>query len=82
MLMIDLATVALLTTVLLTLTGAALVFALWKGSKVVQLDPQDVERLFNLHLDNRWNGIERRNGVDRRSGKDRRNGTDRRQFTK
>ena len=80
--MIDLATVALLTPVLLTLTGVALVFALWRGSKVVQLDSQEVERLFNLHVDKRRNGIERRNGVDRRTGEDRRSGTDRRQSTK
>jgi hypothetical protein len=80
--MINLATVALITPLLLTLVGIALLVTLWKGSKVVQLDPQDVERLFNLHVDKRWNGIERRNGVDRRSGKDRRSGTDRRQSTK
>jgi len=64
--------------ILLTLTGVALVFGLWKGSRVVQLDPQDIERLFDLHVDKRWNGIERRNGVDRRSGQDRRSGFDRR----
>jgi len=80
-LMIDIATVALITPVLITLTGIALFFALWKGSKVVQLDPQDVEKLFDLRPDQRWNGIERRNGVERRSGKDRRGGTDRRQRT-
>ncbi len=79
MVMIDIATVALITPVLITLTGIALFFALWKGSKVVQLDPQDVERLFDPHADKRWNGAERRTGVDRRSGKDRRGGTDRRQ---
>jgi hypothetical protein len=80
--MIDLATVALITPVLFTLTGIGLLVTLWKGSKVVQLDHQDVERLFDLHVDKRWNGIERRNGVDRRSGIDRRSGTDRRQSKK
>ena len=78
MLMLDLPTVALLTPVVLALIGAGLVFALWKRSKVVQLDHQDVERLFDLHVDRGWNGIERRKGVDRRSGKDRRSGFDRR----
>jgi hypothetical protein len=78
MLLIDLPTVALLTPVLLALIGVALVFGVWKGSKVVPLDHQDVERLFDLHVDKGWNGIERREGVDRRSGKDRRSGFDRR----
>jgi hypothetical protein len=35
-LMLDPATVALITQVLLTLTGIALLVTLWKGSKVVQ----------------------------------------------
>lgn len=51
--MIDLTTVAVLTLVLLTLTGVALGFSLWKESKVVQLDHQHVERRFNLHVDKR-----------------------------
>jgi len=77
--MIDLATVALITPVLIALSGVALFFALWKGSKVVQLDPQDLERLFALPAERRWNGVDRRNGGERRSGKDRRSGIDRRQ---
>lgn len=79
---IDPASIVLVAPVLLTLTGVAVVFAFWKGSRVIELDPQDLERLFDLHVDTRWNGIERRNGVDRRSGRDRRSGTDRRQSTK
>jgi hypothetical protein len=77
--MIDLATVALIPPALIALSGIALFFALWKGSRVVQLDPQDVERLFDPHADRRWNGVDRRNGGERRTGKDRRSGTDRRQ---
>jgi uncharacterized membrane-anchored protein len=79
---LDLATMAVVTPAVLILASVATMFALWKRSKVIQLDPQEIERLFDLRVDTRWNGIERRSGIDRRSGKDRRGGTDRRQSTR
>jgi uncharacterized membrane-anchored protein len=79
---LDLATMAVLTPAVLILASVATMFALWKRSKVIQLDPQEIERIFDLRADTRWNGIERRSGIDRRSGKDRRGGTDRRQSTR
>jgi hypothetical protein len=81
-LILDLATMAILAPAVLILTSVATMFALWKQSKVIPLDPQEIERLFDLRVDPRWNGIERRGGIDRRSGKDRRSGTDRRQSTR
>lgn len=82
MFILDLATMAVLTPAVLILASVATMFALWKRSKVIQLDPQEIEKLFDLRADMRWNGIERRSGIDRRSGKDRRGGTDRRQSTR
>ena len=79
---LDLATMAILTPAVLILASVATIFALWKRSKVIPLDPQELEKLFALRADTRWNGIERRSGIDRRCGKDRRGGTDRRQSTR
>jgi hypothetical protein len=79
---LDLGTMAVVTPAVLVLASVAIMFAVWKRSKVIQLDPQEIERLFDLRADTRWNGIERRRGIDRRSGKDRRSGTDRRQSTR
>jgi hypothetical protein len=75
---LDLAAMAILTPAVLVLASAATMFALWKRSKVIQLDSQEIAKLFDLRADMTWNGIERRSGIDRRSGKDRRGRTDRR----
>lgn len=82
MFILDLATMAILMPAILVLASVTTFFALWKRSKVIQLNPQEVERLFDLRVDRGWNGIERRSGIDRRSGEDRRSGTDRRQSTR
>jgi len=78
---LDLATMAILAPAVLIFASVATIFALWKRSRVIQLDPQEIAKLFDLRADTRWNGIERRSGIDRRCGKDRRAGTDRRQST-
>ena len=82
MFILDLPTMAILMPAVLILASVTTFFALWKRSKVVPLDPQEIERLFDLRGDTGWNGIERRNGLDRRSGNDRRSGTDRRHSTR
>ena len=82
MFILDLPTMAILMPTVLILATVTTFFALWKRSKVVPLDPQEIERLFDLRPDKGWDGIERRSGIDRRSGKDRRSGTDRRQSTR
>ena len=79
---LDLATMAILVPAALVLSTVTTFLALWKRSKVIQLSPEEVERLFDLRVDRGWNGIERRSGIERRGGKDRRSGTDRRQFTR
>jgi hypothetical protein len=78
----DLTTMVILTPAVLILGSVATIFALWKRSTVIPLDPHEIEKLFDLRADTRWTGIERRSGIDRRSGKDRRGGTDRRRSTR
>jgi hypothetical protein len=64
---------------LFAVTGLALLYTLWRSSKIVELDPQHVDKLFGLSLlKQNWNGVERRSGVDRRSGGDRRREGERR----
>jgi hypothetical protein len=61
------------------LAGLALFYSLWRSSKVVELDPQHVEKLFGPPLPRQsWDGMERRSGIDRRSGSDRRREGERR----
>ena len=82
MFILDLPTMAILMPAVLILATVTTFFVLWKRSRVIPLEPQEIERLFDLRADTGWNGIERRSGLDRRSGKDRRSGTDRRQSTR
>jgi hypothetical protein len=64
---------------LFAVTGLALLYTLWRSSKVVELDPQHVDKLFGVPLLKRsWDGVERRSGVDRRTGSDRRGEGERR----
>jgi len=63
---------------LLTLAGLAVLYTLWRTSKVVELDPQHVEKLFGIRVEQAWDGIERRSGIDRRNGTDRRRSGERR----
>jgi len=63
---------------LCALAGLALFYTLWRSSKVVELDPQHVEKLFGARFMLSWDGAERRSGIDRRSGGDRRRGGERR----
>jgi hypothetical protein len=79
---LDLPTMAILVPTVLILASVTTFFALWRRSKVISLDPLEIERLFDLGACRGWNGIERRSGIDRRSGRDRRGGTDRRQSTR
>lgn len=65
---------------LFALAGLALLYTLWRTSKVVDLDPQHVEKLFGIRLEQSWDGVERRSGIDRRNGIDRRKSGERRSF--
>lgn len=66
--------------VFLVFAGVVLLCTIWKSSKVVEIDPEDVEKLFGVRLKQCWDGVERRSRTDRRSGNDRRSGLDRRKF--
>ncbi len=63
---------------LVAIAGSVLIYILWKRSKVVKIDYEDIEKLIRDRMDEEWNGTERRRGRERRSGNERRTGFDRR----
>jgi hypothetical protein len=66
---------------LCALAALALLYTLWRSSKVVEIDPHHIEKLFGVPLlKQSWDGVERRSGIDRRGGGDRRRGAERRKF--
>jgi|MudIll2142460700_1097286.scaffolds.fasta_scaffold334177_2 flagellar basal body-associated protein FliL len=76
----SLVSVILVLLILLALAGVAVVLVLWSSSKVVDVNPQEIERLFEGEVGADWNGTERRRGIERRTGSDRRSGSDRRRL--
>jgi hypothetical protein len=58
--------------------GSVVIYFLWKRSRVVKIDYEDIERLIQHRIGGEWDGIERRSGRERRSGNERRIGLDRR----
>jgi hypothetical protein len=63
---------------LVAIAGSVLIYILWKRSKVVKIDYEDIEKLIRDRMDEECNGTERRSGRERRSGNERRTGFDRR----